>query len=86
MHQFWRNLFYVVGHCLIWGIDIIHSTFLVTAKQLFLSRGLAELIMIMGSKGLPRKENCCRCDNIKLILIVKLDFDNFHLSPMLLKM
>ena len=67
-------------------MNIFSVSILLPAKQLFLSRGLAELIMIMGSKGLPRKENCCRCDNIKLILIVKLDFDNFHLSPMLLKM
>ena len=31
VHQFWRNLFNVLGHFLIWGIDIIHSPFLVTA-------------------------------------------------------
>ena len=30
VHQFWRNLFYVLGQFLIWGIDIINSPFLVT--------------------------------------------------------
>lgn len=66
-------------------MNIFSVSILLPAKQLFLSRGLAELLIIMGNKGLPRKESCCRCNNVTVILIVKLDLDNFQLSPMLLK-